>query len=60
MFLQKPEGEQLAKDLSEKTESLGYIFSLLAYDKTCHTTCQFIEDILQSQKGVLGLSTISK
>lgn len=55
----KPEGEKLAKELSETTDSLSYIFSLLAYDKTCHTACQFIEDLLQSRRGVLGLSTVA-
>lgn len=52
------EGDKLAERLSEDDDLLNYTFTLLAYDQTFLTACQLVEDLLQSRKHVLNLTSI--
>lgn len=52
-------GDALAKRLTEFDDILNHVFTYLAYDMTCLTACQVLEDFLQARQTVLNLSTIS-
>jgi Trpc4-associated protein len=53
------QGEELAASLTKHEDILNYMFTLLTYDKTCLTACQFLEDMLQARRQVLNLNNIS-
>lgn len=53
------QGEQVTTKLVDEDDVMDYVFSLLAYDETCLTACQLIEDMLQARNTVLNLNLIT-
>ncbi|XP_046354542.1 short transient receptor potential channel 4-associated protein-like isoform X1 [Haliotis rubra] len=52
-------GERVTTELMRSDDTLNYIFTLLAHQKTFVNACQLIEDMLQSRKEVLDLHRIT-